>query len=322
MNEAVQKMMQDVKAIKATGEFAEHDKPQDEPQDEQRPIDEPQRGEGGQDSGDGQLREDEPSRGDEPQEGEALSEDEQTQIDRAMASGWKPESEWKGDSKDFVGPREWNRHVRVLRKLDNERHERARLQHEVDTFGDRLKNVMEVTKAKTVAELEAQRKEAVEDSDYSEVKRLDDEIKQTEKDLEYVEPEAPAQPIRAEVEDWMTENPWFNQDKEMTDFALDFQRAQLARLDNPANPSSAELDRALKNTSRAMRNEFPDQLKRKPRAVAHDLERRNRGPVKRKFTYNDLSPQEKKVLEHIEHLPGGISREEYIQACADMREAK
>lgn len=322
MNDAVQKMMQDIKAIKADGEFAEPEKPKDEPQDEQRLADEPQRGEDRQARENGEDGKDERPGGDEPQEDEALSEDDRMQIERAKASGWKPESEWKGASKDFVGPREWNRHVKVLRTLDQERQRGARLQEEVDSFGDRLKNVMEVTKAKTVAELEAQRKEAVEEADYSEVKRLDDEIKQTEKDLEYVEPEAKPQPIRAEVEDWMADNPWFNQDREMTDFALDFQRAQLQRLDNPANPSNDELDRALKNTTRAMRNEFPDKLKRQPRAVAHDLERRNVKPVKRKFTYNDLSPQEKKVLEHIEHLPGGISREDYIQACADMRDAK
>lgn len=249
-----------------------------------------------------------------------LSERDQIELEKALSSGWKKEEEWKGDPSDFIRPREWNRTVALLRKIDREGAERRRLEKEVGSFGDRLKNVMEVAKATAITELEAKKKEAVESADYEEVRRIDSEIDKTNDGYKVDTPE-PQQSIRPEVEDWMSENQWFEKDKEMTNFALSFQYSQLSRLSDPSNPSGDELKRALKNTSRALRNEFPDKFKQRPRAVAPSLERGSLKATSKKFGYNDLNEQEKKVLMEIERL-GGMSRDDYIQAVADMRGSK
>ena len=253
---------------------------------------------------------------------EQLSERDQRELDKAIASGWKNPDEFHGHPEDFIKPREWNRTVALYRRLDREAESRRKLEEQVSTFGDRVKNVMEVAKAKAVAELEAKKREAVESADYGEVQRLDNEIKQTSEDYTVEAPEPVQQGIRPEVEDWMAENSWFEKDQIMTREALKIQRAQLMELSDPSNPSPEELRNALEETTNYIKYKFPDKFKRQPRHVAQTLEpgRNRSGP--RKLSYNDLTPEEKTVLENIERLPGGMSREEYIQAVQDMRGMK
>ena len=269
-------------------------------------------------SDNGGYQQDVNSEGNDSQHSE-LSEREQAEIEKAMQSGWKSQEDFHGHPDDFIKPREWNRTAALYKRIDREASERRRLEKEVSSFSDRVKNVMEVAKANAIAELEAKKREAVESADYSEVQRLDNEIKQTNDDYEIETPEPPPPQIRHEVEDWMRENPWFEQDKEMTEFAMDFQHTQLLKLSDPANPTGEELSRALKRTTRAIKAAFPDKFQRKPRHQAPSLERGNPRQSNRKLTYNDLTAEEKKVLENIERLPGGMSREDYIQAVQDMR---
>lgn len=255
-------------------------------------------------------------------EKEELSERDQFEFDKALSSGWKKPDEFKGSAKDFIEPREWNRTVALYKRIDRESNERVRLQKEVESFSDRVKNVMEVAKANAITELESKKKDAVESADYDEVKRLDTEITKTNEDYDVEAPKAAQQTIRPEVEDWMEQNSWFEKDKDMTGEALDFQRAQLMKLEDPNNPSAEELSSALKKTSNYIKFTFPDKFKQQPRHVANSLERGSLKSAPKKFTYNDLSAEEKKVISEIERLPGGMSRDEYVQAVADMRETK
>lgn len=257
-----------------------------------------------------------------PVEADQLSERDQFEFDKAKASGWKKPDEFKGDSKDFIEPREWNRTVALYKRIDRESNERVRLQKEVASFSERIKNVMEVAKTNAVTELESKKKDAVESADYDEVKRLDKEIDRTNEDYEVEAPNVTQQSVRPEVEDWMENNDWFEKDKEMTGEALDFQRTQLMKLNDPNNPTSEELMVALKKTSNYIKFTFPDKFKQLPRHVAPSLERGSLKASPKKFTYNDLTSEEKKVLSEIERLPGGMSKDEYVQAIADMRGAK
>lgn len=317
MSKAVDKMKRDVARIKQ--EQAEEERAgamQGKPSNDD---------EGGEDKeleGDQEEQHEEQEQEEQPKFEIRLTAKDKAQYDRAIAAGWKPPEEWEGDPEDFIRPSEFMRTVALYKRIDHEREERERLQSEVDTFGDRIKNVMEVAKAKAIAELEEQRDQAIEDADHKEVRRIDKEIKQTEKDFEVEETASQAPKIRPELADWFDENPWFDTNQDMATFALAVQQGQLSRLPDPQNPTSEQLKLALKRTKNAVRNEFPDHFKKTPRYQAQELERGKRTPSKKKFGYNDLTEQEKTVLEDIERLPGGMSRDEYIQACADQRTAE
>ena len=252
--------------------------------------------------------------------GDQLSERDRYELDRAIKSGWKEPENCDGHPEDFIKPREWNRNVAWMKRIDREADQRRRLEKQLENFQDRIKNVMEVTRQKTIAELEAQKRQAVEDSDYAQVQQIDSEISKANEELQEPATEPEPQSLRPEVEDWMEETPWFENDRALTNEAVKFQRSQLLQLEDPDNPTSQELRETLEETTKYLKFKYPDKFQMKPRAKSMELERGQPRPSKHKFGYNDLTPEEKKVLSEVERL-GGMSREDYIQAIADMRAA-
>jgi len=248
-----------------------------------------------------------------------LSEHDQWELDKAIRSGWKEPDNFKGNKKDFLSPKQWNINVALLKRADRAEQEARHLRGQVDTFGDRVENVMKVAKANAIAELEAKKEKAVEEADYGEVKKIDKQIADTEKDYAVEKPDVQQQGIRHEVEDWMDNNSWFGQNKAMTEFALDFQFSQLNRLSDPKNPTTEELQNALKKTTRAVKNEYPDEFKSSPRAVSQTLESGNLRPTSKKFGYNDLTSQEKTVCKEMVRTKA-MTQDEYVQAIVDIRE--
>ena len=313
MNEAVDKMKRDVAAIKqqqaemggapadGKGKAPVNQEPQQKEEEQAKQPD--------QDQQQQQEKEQEPQ----------LSERDQFELDKAIKSGWKPPDQFDGEPEDFIKPREWNRTVALYKRIDREREERERLQAEVGTFNQRIANVMKVAKETALRELEEKKQTAVEESDYTAVRQIDKEIEQTHKDYEIEEPAPRPPPVRPVLQEWFDDNPWFYENTDMQKFAVGVQTGHLAMLQDPSNPSDAELKEALKRTKRAVLTEYPDHFKKRPRHVTTTLERGDRNAAPKKLTYNDLTPQEKTVCDNIERLPGGLSREDYIQAIQDMR---
>lgn len=242
----------------------------------------------------------------------------QREYEKAVRSGWRPKDQFEGDLDDFLSPRQWNINVALLKRAGRAEEEQRRMRGEIDSFGARIENVMKVAKANAIAELEAKKRDAVENADYDQVRQIDDKINQTNKDFEVEKPAPAEQSIRPEVEDWIEENSWFSKDQEMTDFALSFQEAQLKRLRDPANPTPEELREALRRTTSAVKLQFEDKFKARPRAVPHDLERGGNDGFRRKFSYNDLSPQEKFVCDEAVRSKS-MTRDEYVQAIYDIK---
>lgn len=252
-----------------------------------------------------------------------LSDREQWEMDKALRSGWKSEEEFKGNPNDHVSPKQWNLNVAWQRRIDSTRQENERLREQVSTFGERVDNVLKVAKAQAIAELEVKKKEAIEEADHEEVRKIDQQIEDTHKDfeidIERPEPEAP--PIRPEVQNWMEDNPWFENNEKMTKYAIKFQRGQLATLPDGNNPTTQELEDALEVTTEAVRQKFPDEFRRRPRAVSQSLESGGPTPVKKNLGYNDLTKQEKTICDEMVRTKA-MTKDAYIQAIADIRKQK
>lgn len=250
-----------------------------------------------------------------------LSDREQWEMEKAIKSGWKPPDEWKGDKKDHINPKQWNLNVAWQRRLDATQKENNRLREQADAFGDRVENVMKVAKATAIAELEAKKKDAIEEADAEEVRKIDKQIEETHKDFDIEKPEQEVVPIRPEVQDWMEDNPWFENNEKMTKYAVKFQRGQLAALPDGNNPTVRELEEALEITTEAVRQKFPDEFRRRPRAVSQSLESGDPTPVKKNLGYNDLTPQEKTVCDEMVRTKA-MTKDEYVQAIQDIRKQK
>ncbi len=250
-----------------------------------------------------------------------LSDREQWEMDKAIKSGWKPPSEWEGDQSDFIKPKQWNMNVAWQRKLDATQAENKRLREQTEKYGDRVENVMKVAKATAIAELESKKKEAIEDADHGEVKKIDKEIEDTHKEFDIEKPEPEPQPIRPEVQDWMEDNPWFENNEKMARYAVKFQRGQLATLPDGNNPTTQELEEALEVTTEAVKQKFPDEFRRKPRAVSQNLENGGTTRPKKNLNYSDLTKQEQTICDEMVRTKA-MKKEDYIQAIADIRKQK
>lgn len=145
----------------------------------------------------------------------------------ARKQGWVPRGEFRGDPSDWTPAEEYVRmgDPKYLRKaLKDTRKAVSRLQESLQQkdqeFGERLDRFERMNKAqraKLYTDIEAARRQAVEDGD---TKRYD-QLNQTEAAL-YEQEEAASKPSPKtakvdeppqEVKDWVDANPWFVKDK-------------------------------------------------------------------------------------------------------------
>ena len=299
MNEAVEKMKQDISAIKMQGT-------------EDVSAEENSQGNKVADSDDGVNNAESGT--------DHLSDKEQWELNKAIRSGWRPKEEFNGNDTDFLSPRQWNINVALLKRAERAERAELNLRKQSGDFNERVQNVLKVAKANAIAELNEKKKQAVEEADYEQVKKIDKEIDQANEEYEVqtIETEDPPS-VRPEVEVWLVDISWYGNDEAMTKFALSFQTAQLQLLENPNNPTTDELETALENTTAAVRQKYPNKFKRQPHAVSHSLEAGSNRKSQRKFTYDDLTPQEKIVCSEMERT-GAMKRDDYVQAIKDIRE--
>jgi len=252
---------------------------------------------------------------------------------QAMADGWRPQEEWKGDPDAWVSAKEFNRAKSLFNKIDHE--VKARKAYEVKlaelekSFHDRIQNVVEVTRQQTLADLNKQKREAVEEADYDLVQAIDEKIDTAKDQLKDApthkeEKQAAVEEIRSPVQNWMSANSWFDKDAEMTDFALSYQQASLNRLPDPTNISDAQLQATLEQTTVAVKRAFPEKLGSAPaptRARAPSVESGTPRRSNKRLSENDLSAEERTVMGKMS-FHGAMDNDAYVQAIADMKDSR
>lgn len=204
----------------------------------------------------------------------AVSSQERDFDAEARQQGWVPEDEFKGDKKpkkflsaeEFVERGEWANSIKD--KVEAK-------------FEDRLKK-MERVNSKTIEQLQrqheqdlanltAQRREAIKEGDVERVEKLDEKIdglkdaapekeapKATKSNPEQGTPEHSAL-----VKDFATQNSWFTEEPEMNDYARWFsgQNADLH--------TDISFEDNMKATVAAVQKKFPNYFKDHPAANAH-----------------------------------------------------
>ncbi len=160
-------------------------------------------------------------------------------IEIAKAVGWKEDGEL--DAATF------------LRQMPNRFHDQTR------TMQDLKKSVEGITKhfAKTVenqvnerlAALEADKDKAILAGDVKTVKAIDKQIDETKKT------EIPAtDSVRPDIQDFVSRNPWFDKDVELTEAALGFNRAYMK-----SHPTADDKE-VLAYVEKKVKTAFPDKF--------------------------------------------------------------
>lgn len=243
-----------------------------------------------------------------------VEEPEYTEVEQeAISQGWNPEGvEGKRNltAEEFLDRKPLYDKMHKLEKRLKEQDKKfeAMQQHE--------KMVRDRMHEEHLKELKAAKRAAMENFDYDEVEKLDDEMLKAKEDYakesvrEVPQVESP-EAIQATLEDWVDKNPWYNADKVLKRFAegegLDFRKA---------NPD-ASFEEVLAHISKTVKQEFPEKFQNMNRTKPSSVEgtatggRRTPAAPKQK-TVKDLPEEAISVMRTLVRMGTFKTEQDYV----------
>lgn len=228
----------------------------------------------------------------------------------AREQGWKPLSEFKGPDDKWTDPRTFvekgEKITGILKsRLDRQEKEIADLRLANKEFGDYQQSLRQKDREKAqarIAELEAQRAEAINNGDGTEFTRLDRQINEVRTDIE-----SPPNGRDVSVEQaWVAENDWYGKDATLTAFA----DGVTGMVEAEGYQGKARLDEIARRT----RETFSDRFENPNRQGSNDVDAG--GDVETQdrtaHTFENLPPDAQAACDRFV-AQGLTTKEEYIK---------
>lgn len=255
----------------------------------------------------------------------------------AMKMGWNPDHdpesgrEFKSAEQFILDSKEiLDTTVKTLRSVKKQNEEVvAGMRHLKDTY-QRSAKVEKARLEDKIAQLKAQRDEAIGDADKTRVHEIDSEIETTESNIAEIDESAKETPAsggewKEHSNEWVEANPWYGKNETMTQY-IDTQSERFRGL--PA-------DTYFKRLTEMAKTAFPDYFKddtdagdaggekttkQTPKGqtvVGGQTRQTGDGGRKAKYTFNDLTDKQKKMALFFERSKV-MSREEYVAEQAKI----
>lgn len=241
--------------------------------------------------------------------------------DRAMAMGWTPKTQFKGDPEKWVDAETFVKrgeeflpflkanNRRLEQALDKANTKLAGLEKAVERSIEHISRADQRAYARARAELEAELEQAASNGDAASVKAITKDIVDLEKEVSGAgKPEKGADPeIPAEMQAWMDDNPWYGKDKALT--------AACQAIANDVFDEGYTGKAQLAEVDKRLRAEFPHKFTKPEnpnRRAAASVE----GPgaaVKAGKTYADLPPEAKQMCDEFCRDIKGFTREKFVK---------
>lgn len=217
-----------------------------------------------------------------------------TVEDAAREMGWRPLDEYDGDPDKWVNAQSFVDRKPLFDKIDSQNKRVKALEKSLQDQNAALreltlhhKKVAETSYKKALADLKAERRAAVRSGDHDLADQIDEQIDnlKPEEVPEITVPEP--QPYTPEIQEWMTENSWYQSNKEMQAIADGFGRAAMTRgLSTPE--VLAEITRKMKDlypeiTRNPNKDKAPPSKTKDHTATAHKASAFRPSPVQQKF---------------------------------------
>lgn len=234
----------------------------------------------------------------------------------ARSSGWCPKEEWRGDPNKWVPADEFVRRGRLFDEIHTLKNELKSVKDGAKQLLEHNKKIEQATREKVLAELKAQRREAIESGDVDAVDQLDNRIQEQMKQPEEPEQEAeaPQNNIPEPIVQWAKVNPWFEKDQEMAEFMVFKQNQYLAR----GETVESALDKATADVKRTFAQKFENPNRDAPNRV--DAAPKERG-TKKSVTEGDLNEAQRKAFRAISRATG-MTLNEYVEDLKKLGEIK
>ena len=246
-----------------------------------------------------------------------LSESEQS----ARAAGWRPKDEFNGPKDKWVNHDEFNRRAELFDKIGSQNKAIKDLNKKLDALINHNQSLETKTREKVLAELEAQKREAIGFGDTEAFDAVEAKIEELEKQestlkVEDDEPEqAPAQPEQQEIPKPIKDfaernNTWFEKDREMTEFAV-FKVQQATNAGIPINEALEQAEASVKSMFASKLAPAPNPRKSKPAAV---MSGQNESRPSTNKQFSDLTSEQKQVWQA---LKGTMSLDDFLSQIGD-----
>lgn len=249
-----------------------------------------------------------------------LSVDEQ----KAMQHGWVPKEQWDGSPEEWIPAKVFNMRGDFFSRIAKDKKEISELRQTVDHLVDHSRKAYDAGYKQGLAELRAERREALEAGDVERVEQLEDKIdefkeehaaKKQEFEQKVTKQQAQENPV---FDTWHVENDWYMADATLTTYANEV----ASEVAGKAQTSGVQVDypKLLQEITRKVKQKFPERFGRtkvqeKTSAVdggsnsADDKSTVKRGS---KFSEADLSDQDRRIMETVLKTTK-LTKEEYLE---------
>ncbi len=233
----------------------------------------------------------------------------------AMKHGWKPESEFVAKN-----GRKWKSAERFMEdkplydKIDEQHKLIKRTEKQVDIMRQHYERVEQDAFERAVAELKAQRKQALEEGDLVRAEEIRDELQEKQAKAPRPQVAQPDPTVAPAMQEWRGRNEWYEKDEDMTAFADGLGNKLLAKGLQPTE--------ILEAVEKKVREAFPQKfVKTNPnRATAPRVEGGSKkSSASSASDTSFMTAEEVKFMEGMLRAGVPITREEYIR---DMKKSK
>lgn len=228
---------------------------------------------------------------------------------RAMDQGWVPQEEWAGDPDDWRPAKEFVDRGELFRKIDDLKNENKRIRQGVEEFKKHHERVREVAYEQALADLKAQKKQALESGDADAVIQIDDKIAETREEKAKAAKEVPVAPQpqgpNPDFVRWEARNNWYKTDRAMKVLADDIARDMVGR-------GEQDVTRILTEVDKQVRKEFPHKFENPKRNAPGSVEAgTNKGGRASKDDFV-LTDDERRIMNRIV-ATGAITKDKWIE---------
>lgn len=236
--------------------------------------------------------------------------------DRAMAMGWTPRSQFKGDPEKWVDAETFVKrgeeflpflkanNRRLEQALERQQKETAKVQQTLAKFAEHHSKTEQRAYERALNEIQARIDEAAANGDVAGVREATGELLELGK-----EASSPAATAEAEeppeFTEWKAANPWFGTDKALT--------AASAAIGDECVREGFTGKALIKEVDRRLRAEFPNKFENPNRRQAATVEGQGAPPRKASKSYADLPPEAKAICDDFVKRVPGFTREKYCK---------
>jgi len=224
----------------------------------------------------------------------------------AKEKGWRTKEEYDGDPEAWIQAEEFVKRQPLFDKIKVQSKKLKELEKTVEALSKHYKITIDQAKDKAIAELKAERREAIELGEADKVDQIDVKINQVQ---QMSAPATNQAGLAPEIEQFIADQKeWFNKDEDMTDFAVAYNESYLKK-------HPGDLDKSLEETLKAVKRAYPDKFVNQRRATPPAVEGAGiseKGSAK--YSFNRLSAEQKIVYNQLVKTHKQMSHDDYFKS--------